>query len=157
MDNDQTTASEAAESREMIIPKKVVFAGLGVVVLLFLAVSGMLNRGYESKTITFLGIGRSSYGSGFGPKRFFLRKGQVFTADYSAEVERGGLRIHLSKMYGGLDPGTDSRIGHARLMHTGSGQLRVTVPETGVYRLWINGAPDRDGYKLSYKVSWRTE
>jgi hypothetical protein len=142
------------EPGEFVIPKKVVFGGLFVVVFFFLTFSGLLSRGFESKTIRFSGVSRTSYGTGLGFKVMFLRAGQVFTADYDTQLKRGGMLIWFRKAY---DPPGSQALSRVKVSQSGSGQIRVPIPETGLYRLMITGTPDGDGYDLSYDLSWRAE
>jgi len=117
---------------------------------LYLMLTGLLNRGSESKTIRFSNASKITSGYTLGSKRVFLRKGQTFTADYEVQIETGGLYIRLRKLWA---PFNTPATGQLRVKQSGSGQLRIPVPETGMYHLWIDGSPDRDGYDLSYTVS----
>lgn len=90
MDKNQEETSDFERHRMILVPKTVVFIALGVILFLFLTFSGLLNRGYESKTISFLNVSLTSEGRGFGSKRLFIRKGQTITANYEVQVERGG-------------------------------------------------------------------
>ena len=147
-------AARPDRPRDVVVPKKIVVAGAAAVLFLFLLFSGLLSRGYESKTIRFSGISRSSQGSGFGSKRVFLRKGQTFTVRYEAEIERGGLHVRVRPYWASPRAPATREV---RLRQSGSGELRVPVPDTGVYEVWIRGLPDRDGYDVSYTVSWKTQ
>jgi hypothetical protein len=146
--------SDFVRHQVIVVPKKVIFSALAVILFLFLTFSGLLNRGYESKTISFLNVLLTSEGRGFGSKRMLIRKGQTLTANYEVQVERGELYIYLQKLWAAPNiPAT----GQVRLKQSVKGQFRVPIPETGVYKLWIRGLPDAVGYHLSYTVSWKTE
>ena len=101
-ERDQQSPSDFGRSRDFVIPKKTIIGGLILVLLVVALFSGLLNRGYDSKTIRF-------------------------------------------------------STGQVRIRQSASGQLRIPISDTGVYKLWIQGIPDRDGYHVSYTVSWKTE
>lgn len=146
--------SDLGRSRDFVIPKKTIVGGLILILVVVALFSGLLNRGYESKTIRFSKGSRISHGSSLGSKRVLLRDGQCFTADYEVHVETGGLNIRLEKF---LPPSTETSTGQVRIRQSETGQLRIPISDTGVYKLWIQGIPDRDGYHVSYSVSWKTE
>jgi hypothetical protein len=154
MDEKPTADPQRESIGDIVIPKKVVLAGVGVILILFLTFSGLLSRGYESKTIRFANISKSSHGSAFGTKRMFLRQGQTLAIDYDAEVEKGSLYLRLRSFWA---PHNAPPLDEVRVSQSGSGQLHIPIPSTGVYQLWISGTPDRDGYDLSYTVSWKAE
>lgn len=152
----QPSQSEPAQgdaSGEILIPKRYAFATIGGLVLFgLLFISGVHTRGYESKTVRFANFSKVSSGHSMGSKRVFLRAGQTFAIDYETEIEHGHLYISLSEFWSPLNtPAT----GEVRVRQSGSGQLHVAIPKTGVYRLWIRGSPDSNGYALSYDVSWK--
>jgi hypothetical protein len=153
-ERNQQSLSDLGRSRDFVIPKKTIIGGLILVLLLVALFSGLLNRGYESKTIRFSKGSRISHGTSFGSKRVLLREGQTFTADYEVQIETGGLSIRLEKF---LAPSTGTSTGQVRIRQSASSQLRIPISETGVYKLWVQGIPDKDGYHVSYTLTWKTE
>jgi len=141
------------EPQEILIPKKYVFGALGGIILLVLIVfSGVHTRGYESKTVRFAKIAKSSSGHSLGSKRVFLRQGQTFTVDYDVEIDHGRLYLRLRDFW---SLPNEPAIREVRVSQSGTGQFEVPIPKTGVYQLWISGLPDKNGYALSYTVSWK--
>jgi hypothetical protein len=143
---------EVGPSPGSVVPKKTIAAVAAIGLLASLVYSGMLSRGYESKTVRFANGARITQGSSFGPKRFFLRTGQTFVADYEVQVESGSLHIRLGKFFAPLDAPAK---GQVRLERSGSGEFHMPIEETGVYQLWIQPWPDGPrGYDMVYTVSW---
>lgn len=139
---------------DIVIPKKYIFGGMGLVVISVLILTGVASRGYESKTIQFFGVGSASQGTSLGFKQLLLRQGQTLVIDYDLDIERGGLHVHLMNY---RDPPGSGNTDLHRITQSGEGQLRIPVEETGLYRLLIRGAPDGTGYHLTYTVYWKTE
>jgi hypothetical protein len=42
-----------------------------------------------------------------------------------------------------------------RTSQSGSGELAVTVPQSGFHAIVINGWSEGNGYEIAHKVSWR--
>ncbi len=153
--SEQASADKMSAGRKGgMVPKKYVFGGLvGLACLTFGLVAGF-NRGYESKKIGFQNFGSTSQGTSIGSKSLFLRKGQAVIVDYDVQVEHGGLYVHL---FNSWDPPGRSTTENIKLVKTGSGQRRIPVSKTGLYRLSIKGSPDGTGYDVSYTVYWKVE
>lgn len=147
-------AAPAEEPQEIIIPKKVVFGVLSLVVLLFSVFTGLINCGYESRSIRFYGIGSTSRGYALGFKTMYLREGQTLVVDYETDIETGALGIRLSTVMQGFRTPPEQR---TRVKDSGAGEFRIEILKTGPYRLEFYGSPDGDGYDLSYSASWRIE
>jgi hypothetical protein len=129
--------------------------GGGVLLLLIaLYAAGLFHRGYESKSIAFSGITRVQSGHGFGARTMYLRQGQSLVVRYEADIRHGDLRVWLNKRF---EPLTDVPDGSATVTSSGTGQLPVPIRESALYHLTIRGTPDRNGYDISYTLSWRVE
>ncbi len=139
--------------KKSVTSKKFVFGGLAVALLIVLTFSGLINRGYESKTISFSKGFLTSEGRSFGSKRMLIRKKQTLTIDYEVRIDKGSLYIHLQNLWAAPNA---PPIGQARLKQSDNGRILIPVSETGVYKLWVRGLPDTDGYHLSYTIAWKT-
>lgn len=122
-----------------------------VVVLPSLYFTGMLNRGYESRHVSFGGFASSNNGMSLGLKSMHLESGNEFVVDYDATVHRGGLMIYLHKRKGMI--GGDM-VGMERITSSGAGQVVIPIEEPGYYTLRISGSPGGEGYDVSYSASW---
>jgi hypothetical protein len=121
----------------------------GVVLFWFL---GGICYGHESGGASgrggLLDFEGSRYKTTFGPKQFYLRKGQTFVVEYRATVRAGELRIHLFKPFGTIGLTGPSR----HLSSTGAGEYTVTVPESGFYKLVIDHMGGKHDYE--YTAKW---
>lgn len=114
--------------------------------------------GRESATLHSLGAGKVAvFGnaggrSAFGFSSFYYLAGQEAVLNYQAEIRKGGLRIHLSRA-GGIRKRVS---GTKTIGQSGSGEIAVIIPQSGLYRWTIRPTVTRGskGYDLSYSASW---
>lgn len=136
--------------------KKVKRVRLWIAFLLPVVLAGgwyMSTRGYESRRVKFAAFSKSGSGYSIGGHRLFGFKGQTITIDYDVKaMPRGNFRIMVLRL---LKPITEDPLLYQTIRRTGSGQIKVEVPETGFYTIGCDGTPDGDGYDVTYEASWR--
>jgi hypothetical protein len=92
-----------------------------------------------------------SYGAGataLDHRRFLARRGQVLVLSYDVAVVGGALRMSVDRA-----PFSRDVLWNLRIADDRQGEVRVPIPKTGLYKLWMT----RQRHAGVYRVEWRLE
>lgn len=149
-----TARQEQERSRLAIaFARGVVIFGVLLVALAITWKLGFLGRGHEKRRVTFNSPGISSrMGTSLGSKSILATAGQTISVKYNARVTRGYFKVWIRPKGVLLGP----VVAQTGNLKTATGTLDYKVPSTGLYKIFIFGTPDGNGYDVTYEASWQT-
>jgi hypothetical protein len=150
---------EIAIARGRITGPVALLVAVGLVCLVAAYGLGLVKTlGSETRHVTFSGYASGTKsGSGFGLKHMLFFEGQIFVAQYDADVREGSLRIGILETFGpfGRKPHHVEAI-----KASGSGEVVYRIPKTSIYSIYFDGSVLGSGsskrYDIKYTVRWGT-
>ena len=125
-----------------------------VVLLAGLELCSFFAGGKEWGRVRFGGFWGGKTAVPLGSKYFYAQEGQQLRVQFQATVRDGSFRIWIFR----LQPGLGGRLpGEIKLLASGAGVNIFPITKGGIHWISIGGQSSRQGYDISYEVTWRIE